>query len=809
MHRLLPLAVLLLAGPAPAQDGNAPAEPTGRRESMTDLPLLETIEYPNAETLLNGPPLDWFILADKYVLKTKPIETRPGVLDKIRSEIEGLKKSRPPSRQQQALARWEEKVREASQIRVELPEDITGFRYDMDYKFVSRMLYHEDLCLREVDRLRERRELLPAWNLLEHVRRRDADWPGLRDATNRMLLADAEELTRKGAAERALVVLETLRERDEDFPGLQNRFAEAVRRLANEAVAKEDYRQARHFRRRLLDVYPKDAAVAEIDASLSELAQGLIRRAESAGDPRTASELVRMAARVWPYERGLDRQFQRSVDPYVVIHSGTTRLATPAGSPLLATAASRRHQALTGAALFEPIGVDGDLVRFGSPFIERWQLLDLGRRAVVDFEADPAAGGNQPIDAFQLADVLRSAETNAERYGDRWQGLFAGVRPVSPLRLELTMADSPLRLDALLAGLPLPLRGDFVPADPVPDVFTVRGATGSKRFVLPEEQRTPTRVAEIVEHLFPDAETFARALRRDELDLGVDVPPHVVGRLKSESWFSEEVILGVCGMPLTHMIQFRPDTPVSKNTMLRLGMARALVRGPILEDVYLRADQDPWGPLPGKEYVRLTNSPFPSRSYANDPNLKLREQDVFAAVALGLLAKRQMGDDFRTMRMICPDVPEHRQASERIIEQWLASGFPVELVPAEGSLKAIQEGTWDIAYRVVSLTEPAVDLWPLLALKDYADLDSIEYLPEPLRRRLIEIDRTDDWPTAIDSLHAVHRTMWEQAILIPLWEIDRLAIRRRTIRDAPVRPVTPYQNVRAWVTNPSIPKRED
>ena len=801
----LTLLVAFVATTPGASQDEADEKKPQRKERLDSLPFIFELPRPSADVLLNDPPFDWMRVTDDRALVVEPVSPRPGYLKSIDERLATIEARRATLRRPE-YERLRDKARD---VRIRLRDDLTGFAYDLERSLIEEVIYHEDLCLEHAAKLREEQTLLPAWELLEHVRDRDPKWPGLEGETNRMMLADAAWLTANGQGERAIAVLETLRERDDQFEDLPSRYENACRSLALEAIRNENYRRARHFRRRLETAYPSAPAVRLIGDRLAGLAREQLRAAADANDPAVRSDAVRQAARIWPEDRSLPSAFRRLVDPYAVVHVGCLQLASPVPHPLLQTAATARHEELTTSDIFGPTAVDGDLVRYGSPYVERWQLVDLGRRAVVDLRPGASTAAEMSVDAFTMANAIRTAEDNAAVYGDRWQGLFRGVRPVSPGRLELTMENSPLRLDALLGRLPLPLRGDFARRTPIATPYQPQAAVESARYVAVAADRPEGQPAEIVEHRFETAEDFGRSLRRDELDAAVDVPAHLVGRLRDEQWFAEEVILSQAGLPRTHLIQFRPGSAASEEVMLRLGLARAIRREMILDDVFLTADDDPWGELPGEDYVRISDSPFPTASYATNPNVERRTEDRPAAVALGLLAKRRLGDRWQTFRLICPDVPELREAAGRLVGQWREAGYPVELVPADRSLTLLESGEWDMVYRSVAISEPTIELWPLLAMSDVARLDGIRTLPEPLRRRLIRLDRTDDWPSAVQSLHEIHRTLWEQAIVIPLWEIDRLLVRRRTIRDAPQQPVEPYQGVAEWTADPAITMRED
>ena len=52
-------------------------------------------------------------------------------------------------------------------------------------------------------------------------------------------------------------------------------------------------------------------------------------------------------------------------------------------------------------------------------------------------------------------------------------------------------------------------------------------------------------------------------------------------------------------------------------------------------------------------------------------------------------------------------------------------------------------------------------------------------MPTWLRHALLELDRAPDWKTAEQLLQKLHRQLWAEVYLLPLWELDdHLAFRR-------------------------------
>jgi hypothetical protein len=96
-------------------------------------------------------------------------------------------------------------------------------------------------------------------------------------------------------------------------------------------------------------------------------------------------------------------------------------------------------------------------------------------------------------------------------------------------------------------------------------------------------------------------------------------------------------------------------------------------------------------------------------------------------------------------------------------------------------------------------------LWPFLTLESQARVESLLHLPDWLRQTLLELDAASETKTVVAILKQLHRDLYAQVHLVPLWEIDQFIVLRKNIGNFPVRPVAAYQNVEQWVVQPWFP----
>lgn len=246
-------------------------------------------------------------------------------------------------------------------------------------------------------------------------------------------------------------------------------------------------------------------------------------------------------------------------------------------------------------------------------------------------------------------------------------------------------------------------------------------------------------------------------------------------------------------VPTTHLLQFNPRSRPLAHGELRRALSHALDRRALLDRTFLEGARPELG--------RPVTAPWPRRSKAYDTRVVPPAADLALAAALGRAAQQQFGEPLPTLRMVCPPDPEIVAAARAMIDQWAKAGIAVELLPADAPSGA----EWDIVYRTVRVTDPVVELWPLLTGQRQARIADLTEFPPWLREELIALETARDWNEAEALLRRLHRHLWAEAVVLPLWEIDESLVARQTLRGLPEHPLHPYQHVERWTIEPWYP----
>ena len=619
---------------------------------------------------------------------------------------------------------------------------------------------------------------------------------------------------------------------------MKNKIGDVTGRLIADAVAIENYRRARHFLLRLKSREEKHSVVVNwtnnlVGESTAALAQS--QTSFAAGELAAAVDAAELAARIWPNmpdqptTPNLNPIFNRVNNRYPRLRvgvvqqprdSGTgqtgtleTRFLPEAG--LLFAAADDRRQFLTQTALFEVEHSD-DSPHFRSRFFEQWEPTDLGRRVRFTLRQNRSGWESQPVvtaNSVMSSFAARLDPANA-LYDERLAGFVSSVAVISPFEFELQFRRVPPRIESLLT-FPV-TREVFRPRAQNDNRLQQVTQLSSRRFELTKQtddrvvyHRLVTEpsdsyqfhVTELIEQLYPTYEKAVQGLLRGEVSMLPRVHSRDVPQLQDDKRF----VVVETALPVTHLIQFNPHSRVTLNRELRRALIFALNRGKILEETVLDD--------PNRARGRLVSGPFPSRGlsvnnrrvrgYAYNPQVEPRRYDPSLAAALSLAAGRQFGGKVPELRLLCVPDPVALQAARKLVLHWGAAGIRVKLLTATD--EKIEADSWDIVYRIVRLTEPAIQLWPLLTLEPTARVESLAFLPDWLRQELIELDRVGDWKSTVSKLNDLHAHLAAEAVLIPLWEVDDFVVFRNTIRGYPTPPLHPYQHIERWTVKPWIP----
>ncbi|HBH51696.1 MAG TPA: hypothetical protein DDY91_07380 [Planctomycetaceae bacterium] len=801
------------AGQAVPNPQEPPADESTEDPSTTDdfndLPLLETLKKPTFEELMAGPAVDWLVFAREHVLRVEPVVPRPRTVEQI---TEQMRKAAPRAGQSEPEAAKKKRLA-LRQLPVTLLEGEER-EYLLDIKHIKSIVYHEDMMLEEIDNLLKAGELRKAYELLAALEERDAEWPGIAPRRDQILFVDAQIKLDRSQPEHALALVEALHTKNAGYNGLPELTGNIISNLLASANGAGDFRRARFFLNRGKQLFPEHPVVTEGVDKLTGQARALVQQAvaaEKTGDRRKACELIEEAARVWPTLPELTTPYNRIWNRWQRLKSGVVELARAQGEPqsLLSSQADQRQQQLVTMPLFQPTMLDDRIVRYRSRFLTDWEPRDLGHSLQLKLRSWQSPVDSQPVlTAFDFSRMMADRMfPGAPLYDARLAAMIERVEIRGPFEVQLELAQVPLRPELLLS-IPVKTYGttgtpesqDERPASfgsgenvyPFLPESSSADQRNYRRSVLQGDGLPDYQVAEVIERRFESYELALQALLRGELTMLPRVPLWMVRDLEPRKEFFTQAY----ALPTTHLLLMNHRRPVLKLRSFRRALVYAIDRARILEDVYLREAPGTLG--------RLISAPWATKSYATSPFVSPHQYDLSLAYSLAFTSSRELKADLPRLKLVCSSDPEHVAACRAMVAAWKRIKVETDLVilgPGDAAPDP-QSDDWDLVYRTETLAEPAFELAHLLNLNPSTSVDNYRHLAAWLRRDLLELDRAGDWNTATQILHRLHKQLWAEVELIPLWELDDRFVGRRNLRNMPDRPLRPYQGVDRWKLDP-------
>ena len=798
------------AKPKPDDVDAPPPEPDDSEEFQM-LPALDAKPLPSMERLLKGPALDWIVLIrGSKVIEVEPVSPRPNTLQRLEDRIrKAMDVPLPKINGTDESARNEEKARRRDLNKfsiVMLKNDEDDGEYRIHIQNIRKIIHYEDLMLQRIDLLLDTQHAADAYELLTALQQRDPNWPGIAERRDRLKFVEGLMKLKRKLYEQAAAQFEQVFNKNPNYPDLGPQLGLAIDPLIQEAVAAGEYRRARHFIARLKRTFPKHAVVSRWTQELTALAAKELQAAtaaEQAGNGFVAVDHVELAVKIWPDASENADGYRRICQRYQRLSVGTVELAVGASSTPVAV---ERESHLLASSLFEPARMDERLVRYHTRFIQDWEPTELGRSILFRLKKQtaPWEGGELVTAGPVVAEIAARLDPSHADYDERFASYVSGARSLSPFELSVAFRQAPLRPEALF-NFAVPLinrspdaadtvqtaRQRFVRASATPDRVTYRRAlaqpTSGKEYYL----------GEIVERRYPTYERLWQGWLRGEITFVPRVPLSDLARVAS----LPEVSLFEFAQPRTHLIQFHPRHPAFRNNSLRRALVYATDRKTILNDVVLKGRSLASG--------RVTSGPFAMQHSATNALVSPHRFDTRLAYSMLLAAKKELNGEIPNLRLgVSSDLVEQAAAKE-LIQQWEAIGVKVGLIEVGPQIPfnaAADPAPWDMLYRTVQMNEPLTDLWPSLTLDTHAKVASLAHLPDWLRQDLIAVDQAGDWSSAEKQLRQLHRDLWSEVHLIPLWEVSEFMLSRKQLRGLPSRPMFPYQDVERWQLQPWFPK---
>lgn len=802
--------------PKAKQDGKTETE---EETAESSLPKIEEMQLPSVEDLLKKRPVDWIVLENDYVLIVDPVYPRPDTLGQLEASMkESFSWPRPKNKKEAD----EQRQKRATFNFINLT--LVGEKEDPEYRVqrqnIKQIVHYEDQILQRIDILLKDGDLKTAFEMLLFLDRRHRDWPGFDQRQQRLLFLEALDKQKAEQYVNALAFVEDLQSRVPDYPGLSKLAGDIINSMITRAVKVEDYREAHHYLNRLAAIYPRQETVAKWRETFLKQSNEILQKANQsakADQYQQAFDLVMEASTVWPANPRLRDDLRRYQARYPVINVGVLGTALDQSPYFLEHNATRRHKKLTQIPLFE-VGKVDQTPQYQSRFFEQWEPTDLGRRADFVLRQSYATWESHPmLLAADIAQAVRARLTpGSSTYDERFDSYVHSVTSTAPFEFRIHFDRVPLSTEWLLSfPITSPPAFSAVVANPEDVRLEAEQKIGAtSRFVVDEQESKDSdqvsyvravpepkglrdyNVAQINEVHYSNFEKSFQALLRGEVAVLPFLPAGLVSYFKEQDEFN----VVQSAIPLTHVLQFNPESKPLQILELRRALAYAIDRQKILNEKLLHENNLLNG--------RLVTAPYYTGLQVYNQQVPQREYNFPLAVALAVASQKKLGGQFPPLHMLCDPNPEAQDAAQELIRAWQRIGVNVTLIPNTPEEAKKEKLEWDIVYRTTAMTEPIMELWPFLTVGRGAEIKSLEIFPDWMRQKLIELDEATDWETATALLKKLQQQLYSMAHIVPLWEIDQFHVFRTNIKGYADRPLNFYDNVEQWVTTPVYPRVE-
>lgn len=689
---------------------------------------------------------------------------------------------------------------------------------DQDYyvhgSSIKRIVYYEDLLLEEARRLIGAGRYEEAEKSLAAVLERNPKWPGLFALRVEDRQREAEQRAQAGDFEHAFWALaeeKRLREEaarvgsedklPEDAIGqtVRQRIESLVSRWIDTNLRDRRHGEVRRTVARLATIYP--------DSPLIGRAKGeLTRRAEEAlAESNAAEKRSEFRAALAAVDRALE------IDPALPqVRAATDHLATR--YPILAVAVERladyrfgiaswtRADVRTAELLHLPLmHFVADQGKFESAVLANLTQTELNKQAAMELRTGLVWPGDGKL--VTIVDVERllaqGCEPTSPLYHPAFARLVAGLSVEFPSRLIIQF-DRPQYQAAAWLQIPF-LR---VGHDPSLSAMTDGrfGFSGIGPFRLADRSAdqavfvanprflTAGRpiIQQVTERRIESAAARLRALKEGEVDLVADVPPR--------HWERVAQIPGARLVPLAaprlHVLQFNLERRELRHRTLRRAIDLAIDRPAILSKLGF-----PKGQLP-----QIITGPVPYGTLGYNQAIAPRPADLRVAKLLLFGARKELGG-IGSLRLVHSGNEVTRAACEDIARMLRAIGLNINVMDAEEELGSDPRSA-DLRYESYTVSDPVYDTVTLLTRNN----PSLARHGSPwLRQVVVDLVEAPNLSTASKVLPELHRILFEDTVLLPLWQwSERFAV-ADNIQGMPKQPGTVYQQVAEWSARRRLP----
>ncbi len=699
---------------------------------------------------------------------------------------------------------------------------------DKEYKIawlhIVKLELFEELILDKANQLSAARDFETAYDYFLYLEANRPNLPGLAKAMEVNLYREAGACKQNGQYDAALALLREIFEHNRRRPGLDNAMGRVTDQLLANYEKENNYPAVRILLRNLADCYPENSVVAKWRQHLTQQATPLLaeaNKAVDAGQWSKAGELTRQVANVCPELSG-------ARELALIVHRKYPRVVVGVGSPYADASPNRlddwmvrRTSRLLFRTLTEFAGASSEGGNYDCP-VGKVSMSDQGRRVLIQLK--PNIGWAQGDATLANCDVARQllAMTDPKQSGYRidWADLMLAVSDRGVYGLDVDLRRPYVRPEAMLQIALTPRGAPLKPGElpPTNGPFTVQSRS-PRETVFVANPRYFAAVAgqprEIVERHYPTIANAVEALKRGEIQVLDRVNPWSLAALRTDS----HLVVQAYACPLVHCLIPNLHRPIVSDRTFRRALLYGIFRQGILQQILGGTD------LPG---CVITSSPFPlgvdssdPMGYASDDSLEPRPYLPRLTIALANVtlknyldaqsknaaanqgaagqstaagaAKKSKRPSLPPLVLAYPRDEIASAACASIQKRLKLVDITVELRPLDGPMPAHVPDDVDLLYAELPMWEPLVDARRVLGEDGMAGGCS-PYMTLALR----QLDEAVDWKQVRDCLHAVHRICFDDAAVIPLWQLVDYFACNENMKGVSPRPVSLYQNVEQW-----------
>jgi hypothetical protein len=688
---------------------------------------------------------------------------------------------------------------------VDYPERV----FEIDLQFVTELKTFQQLILEQVRELVAQDKPDVAFGYLCELVRESPDLPGLNGVIEAFLLRDAALSFRLGEWPEAWATLQELKRRNPSQRGLPGAVRAVSRRMLENEIKAGRYREARGLVQWIREQHATIPGVsdelASAEENLSAIAEQLVESAQRSIQARDWQQALRDCAKATqadPRNRRAAQAWQAILQAYPSLTVGVAQVPPLAGQEVPLEWNSERIQRLLRRQLVDQVGFGSDGGRYESPWA-RITVADSQQELLLDLDRAPTAG-RAAYSAYDLSRVLAASETPCPGCLPvaQWLGQ---IQAVHATRLRLRLTQPMLRPERFLL-FPLwkldptdRLARPFVRTDP-PEPTDTTTFLSNEDYAWREEDS----LREIREVSYRRPAELLEALLREDVQAVERVHASDVAQLRNDPRFTVREYPA----PSLHYLVPNMHRPLPAQRMIRRALLYALNRPRLLREEVLGGAN--------LEGCRVLTGPFPMGfslddplAYAIDTQLQPLPYDPVLASVLYRLALPQVrliehGPPVKNkqtdhpkrepaIRLVHPASARASLTCEAIQDQWSILGATVELVELPPGRIWPENGDWDFVYVECLMTDPLHDTLRLFSAGGL--------LPEPsgyLRLALRQLRLARKWPQARTALQRIHRLIYEDLSVLPLWQIkEHFAVVNR-LQGVGSDPLTFYQDLERW-----------